>query len=316
MKIRKAVASDEKGIRSLFTECFGKEMSYDEWAWKYNHSPWGSTSVVVVSDEDKIVAHYGGLQSRFFYKGRSFDVFQPCDVMTHSKYRARFFSKRGIMIKAGELFYSSNPMHFAFGFPSERHAILGTKQLGYTEHSYVSVLKKQTDSLKHNWNPLLKIETSWDLVNSDELDLLWEKVKNDAGLSIEKNSRYIFWRYRDNPVRQYSPLIIRSRFRKTLKAFAVFSVNENEISVLDFHFIKELEIRNLFKLLLNMAVRSGVGSLKLWMNPEEKDFQTLINDGFVREGGIPYIFKVLNKEIEPIFLFKNYHYRMGDYDVS
>lgn len=314
MKIRKAIESDEKGIRGLFAECFGKEMSYDEWAWKYNYSPWGSAATVV-ENEDKIIVHYGGLKSKFFYKGRTFDVFQPCDVMTHPKYRARFFSKKGIMIKTGDLFYSSNPMHFAFGFPSERHAILGTKQLGYTEHSYVSVLKKNIDKHKYIWTPLLKVDISWNFIDPFELDSLWENIKDENNLSIEKKSPYIFWRFRDNPVRHYKPLIIRGRFNKMLKAFCVFSISENELSIMDFLCPEEFAI-TLFRLLENIAFKNKLRSLKLWLNPKEDIYQKLIKNGYNENRGVPLLFKIINEEIKPEFLYENYQYRMGDYDAS
>ncbi len=314
MEIRKATESDEKGIRDLFRESFGKELSIDEWTWKYKNSPWGSNAIVVV-DNDKIVAHYGAIKSRFHFKGRGFDVFQPCDVMTHPKYRARFFTKKGVMVKAGEFFFSNNPMDFAFGFPSERHAILGTKQLGYTEHKYVAVLSKCIDKKSYVFNPLTKIASSWQWINALEIDLLWDRIKDDYGLSIEKKSHYIFWRYRDNPVKNYKPLIIRCRFNNVLKAFCVFSINDNELSVMDFLCPKGF-VMILFKVLENIAFKHKLKSLRLWLHPEEDIYEKLLKNGYNEYKGVPILFKIINEEIKPEFLFENYRYRMGDYDVN
>lgn len=314
MEIRKAEESDEKGIRTLFAESFGKELSLDEWKWKYKNSPWGSTAIVVV-DNDKIVAHYGAIKSRFYFKGRTFDVFQPCDVMTHPKYRARFFTKKGVMVKAGELFFLSNKMDFAFGFPSERHAILGTKQLGYTEYKYVSVLRKCIDKSGYIFNPLTKIASSWDLINASEIDLLWDKIKDDNGLSIEKKSHYIIWRYKDNPVKSYKPFIIRNRFNNKLKAFCVFSINEDELYVMDFLCPQGFQLK-FFCLLENFVLEHKLIALRLWLNPKEDIYQKLIKNGYNEDKAVPLLFKVLNTEIKPEFLFEKYQYRMGDYDAS
>src|SRR4030042_1693133 len=316
MEIRQVQEEDEKGIRELFYLCFGRQFTHSEWVWEYKGSPWGSTAVVTTIDDDTIVAHYGGVKIIFHSPGHGFDVYQPCDVMTHPKYRARFFAKRGALVRAGELFYEVNSMDFAFGFPSERHAILGTKQLGYTEHSYITVLSKKVLSFIDIQNPLLKVEIGWDFITGVELDALWDEVRDSYTLSIEKNSDYIFWRYRDNPVKQYEPLIVRARYKKAIKAFAIFSFVKHDLIILDFFCIRGIKIRFLFKLFEKIAIKHGLDNVKLWVNPNENIFQSRVEYGYVPEKGIPYIFKIMNKEIDPLFLFEKYCYRMGDYDAS
>ena len=313
MEIRSFAKNDEEKVRSLFELCFGREMPHKEWAWKYKAAPWGSAAAVSLYG-DEIVSHYGGIRMKFYSQGRTLEAFQPCDVMTHPKYRARIFARRGAMIKAGEHFFAMNRMDFAFGFPSERHAILGTKQLGYTEHDHVTALNKQVSGLSRIWSPLFKVETGWDTVDRVELDALWERVRNDYPLLIEKNSSYIFWRYRDNPAKQYEPLIVKGLYKKDIKAFAVFSIKESRLSVLDFFCAGGMKMRTLFKLLENTAVKRGLDSIELWVNPNEAVFQTLTDYGYKTRKDIPYIFKIQNREINPSFLFEKYCYRMGDCD--
>jgi len=315
VEIRKFSERDEEGIRFLFALCFGKELSRQEWAWKYKDSPWGSAAAVAVDGED-IIAHYGGMKMEFYFRGKTFISFQPCDVMTHPRYRSRIFSKRGAMVKAGEYFYEANPMDFAFGFPSERHAVLGTKQLGYTQHDYVTVLNKHVSGFRPLRNPLLRIETGWDCIGGTELDALWADVKNTASLSLEKNSRYIFWRYRDNPVKRYVPVMVRSRYTKRTKAFAVCAVGKDELSVLDFFCTGGFKLGTLLKVFEHFAARHDLHTVKGWINPDEDIFQTFIENGYVREKGIPFIFKIINEEVTSSFLFSRYCYRMGDYDAS
>lgn len=313
MVIRESAASDEGAIRELFALCFGRQLTHDEWSWKYQGSPWGGTAAVALADEN-MVAHYGGLKEKFYCKGKVFDVFQPCDVMTHPKFRARIFSRRGAMVKAGEYFYETNLMDFAFGFPSERHAILGTKQLGYTEHGYVSVLRKKVSRFGPALNPLLKIETGWESIHGSEIDLLWKNAKDSLGLTIEKNSGYIFWRYRDNPVKQYLPVIVRSRYTKKLEAFAVCRVRERDLCVVDFFFSQDVRFKSFLGILGYIASRQKVQFIQLWMNPGEDIFRMFTAHGYAQEKGVPFIFKILNHEITPSFLFSSYCYRQGDYD--
>ncbi len=315
VEIRGFREKDEEAIRSLFSLCFGKELSHEEWAWKYGGSPWGGTASVAV-DGGEIIAHYGGLKMRFLFRGKTFEAFQPCDVMTHPKYRARIFSKRGAMVRAGEHFYSTNPMDFAFGFPSERHAVLGTRQLGYTEHGYVTVMTRKISSSLRVFYPFIKVETGWDSVDGKEIDTLWEEARDESGLSIEKKSRYIFWRYRDHPSRKYVPLLVRNRFGRSLNAFAVFSLREGELCVQDVFFDKHQNRRTLFGIIEKFGAEHGLEKMTAWFHPDEAFFGNFMRDGFEQEKGVPYIFRIINKSLEPSFLFQNYLYRMGDYDAS
>lgn len=315
MEIREYNDKDEEAIRSLFALCFGKELSREEWVWKYKGSPWGGTASVAV-DGGEIIAHYGGLKMKFTFRGKTFEVFQPCDVMTHPKFRARIFSKRGAMVKAGEHFYSTHPMDFAFGFPSERHAVLGTRQLGYTEHGYVTVMSRRVSPSPRVFHPLAKIETGWDSVQGEEVDALWEEARDESGLSIEKKSRYIFWRYRDHPSRKYVPLLVRNRFGKNLNAFAVLSSRDAGLFIQDIFFRKDLNIRTFLRVIEKFGAARSLEKMIAWIHPGEALFGSIQDYGFEQEKGVPYIFRIINKSLEPSFLFQNYLYRMGDYDAS
>lgn len=315
MEIRSFKKKDEEKIRALFKICFGREMPHEEWAWKYDAASWGSAAAVALYD-DEIVAHYGGIRMKFYSQGRTLEAFQPCDVMTHPKYRARIFAKRGAMIKAGEHFFAVNRMDFAFGFPSERHAVLGTKQLGYTEHAHIAALNKKVAGMRRIWSPLLRTETGWDAVKGEELDALWERARDSYALSIDKKSSYIFWRYRDHPAKQYEPLIVKGLNRHDLKAFAVFSIKESRLSVLDFFCSNGIKIETLLKMFENIAVMRGLDNIELWSNPKESVYKILTDYGYKVKKDVPYIFKIQNREIDPALLFEKYCYRMGDYDAS
>jgi hypothetical protein len=314
MEIRNITDADEQGIRALFAACFGKELSHEEWGWKYRHSPWGSDAAIAL-DGEHIIAHYGGVGARFYAKGKILTVYQPCDVMTHPKYRARIFSKRGAMVRAGELFFGSNPMDFAFGFPSERHAVLGTKQLGYTEHSHVTVLRKKVGLYKPG-NFFVTVDEGWSSLNEVELDTLWKEAREEYSLTLDRDIRYLCWRYRDHPSKQYEPLIVRSRYSKALQAFAVCAVRESELHILDFFCVRSFKTKTLLRLFENTAVRNGLGAVRIWVHPHESVFRTFERFGYAAEKGVPYIFKILNDQITPLFLFDAYCYRMGDYDAG
>lgn len=318
MEIRETEDRDIDSIRELFKICFAKELSREEWDWKYKHSPWGSYSVVAV-DNGNVVAHYGGIRLRFHFGDRIFNTIQPCDVMTHPRYRAKLFSKRGLMIRVGEFFYTINPMDFAFGFPSERHAVLGTRQLGYTKHNYVTILKKRyMTSIKHRrfWPLRFRIERGWENLSPSEIDSIWDIMRPKDCLSIEKKAKYILWRYRNKPYSRYEPFIIRERITNKLAGFCIFFTDGQELSVCDLLYDqRRLRINTFLRILDSFILNEDIEVIKFWINQREDIFRAFINEGYEQERGIPYLFKVMNKDIEQTFLFENYFYRMGDYDA-
>lgn len=315
LEIREFTCKDEEGIRKLFAKCFGKKMSHEEWIWKYKSSPWGSSAVIAVNDKE-IVAHYGGIKMKFYFQDKIFDVFQPCDVMTHPQYRARIFSKRGVLVRTGEYFYKINSMDFAFGFPSERHAVLGTKQLGYTKHGYVNEISKIVEKSNIFISPLLRIYIGWDYIEDKEIDMLWDKNKPLFNLTIQKGSNYIFWRYKQKPDSDYVPVSIRTRFNGKIKSFFIALIREKEFKILDFFISNDFQIEDFIKVLEYFAIKHRLKIVKMWLNPEVNFYKVFTLKGFSSNDSIPYIFKILNAELTEEFLFKNYFYSMGDYDAS
>ena len=142
MEIRYSTEDDQHAIRELFRLAFGKELSREEWIWKYRSSPWGSHANVAVKD-GVLIAHYGGLKFECCQGSKQYTVYEICDVMSHPRYRAHVLARRGAMVRTAELYESTIPMDFAFGFPSERHARLGTIQLGIAQHRYIRLLSKK-----------------------------------------------------------------------------------------------------------------------------------------------------------------------------
>ena len=316
VEIRQTREEDEEDIRTLFKICFDKELSHEEWLWKYKNSYLG-TSSFVAEDNGKIIAHYGGFKMRFYSNGAVFNAYQGCDVMTHPKYRARLFAKKGAIIKTAEAFYKANPAEFIFGFPSERHGRLMKLQLGWESPRVINVMKKDRSEFSTYRNPLLKIETGWDRISSEDVDNMWMKTRDSYRLSIEKESRYILWRYRDNPRRRYEVVIFRGLLRKEVKAYVIFRMNNDEMSLLDFFISKEINIKKVLAALEQIALKRKAPSVNLWVSPEEGIYKDFRKAGYREGKGIPYTLRVFEgSRLSPGFFLDHYCYRQGDYDAA
>jgi len=316
LNIRLTRDRDEEDIRTLFKICFGKEMSHEEWLWKYKNSYLG-TSSLVAEDDGRIIAHYGGFRMRFYSNGTVFNAYQGCDVMTHPEYRARLFAKKGIIVKTAEAFYKANPSEFIFGFPSERHGRLMKLQLGWEVPRFINVMEKDSSEFSTHRNLLLKTETGWDRISPGEEDNLWMKTRDSYSLSIEKESRYIQWRYRDNPRGRYEAVVFRGLLKKDLKAYVIIKTENNELSVLDFFCDRSTNVMKVFFAIETFAKKRGLKKISLWINPSEGIFQDLSNAGYRGGKGIPYTLKAFeDSRLSPGFFLDHYCYRQGDYDAA
>ncbi|MBE0427330.1 MAG: GNAT family N-acetyltransferase [Nitrospirae bacterium] len=317
IKIRPSAEPDEEGIRELFRICFGKELSHEEWLWKYKKLYPGSSSIVA-EDSGKIIAHYGGFKMQFYSKGRIFSGYQGCDVMTHPGYRAKFFTKKGITVKTAGAFYEANPAEFIFGFPSERHGRLMTLQLGWEPYRFVSVLYKDINVFSDTKDNFFRFKSGWEFLKSKEMDRLWEDCKDLFNMTVYKESRYILWRYKENPSKKYEVLMMsEGLIRKRLKALVIFNINNKEMLILDFFVSKDVNELKVFLNLENIAAQKGLHKIRLWINPVEKLYQGLKDAGYREEKGIPYSIKVFNRsDLPPDFFMNNYCYKPGDYDAA
>jgi hypothetical protein len=314
--IRPYKEGDEEGIRALFNVCFGKELLPEEWRWKYQQSYLGSSSFVA-EDNGEIIAHYGGVKMRFYAKGKIFNAYQGCDVMTHPDYRARFFTKRGIAIKIAEAFYDANPMDFIFGFPSERHGKLMTLQLKWEQYRFTHVLKKDFSDTRRHRNLFLRTESDWDRFAPQEIDRIWAETRNFHGLSIEKDCKYILWRYRDNPRQKYEVIFFRGFLRRDLKAFFVFKIENDNLFILDFIMSKDLNPRKAVVLIEDIAINKQARSISVWVNPGEAIFNVFKEALYREEKDIPYSVRIFEESnISRDSFLDRYCYRYGDYDAA
>lgn len=313
--IREATEDDIDALRELFRVCFNKEVSGQEWIWKYRRSPLGSSSFVA-EDNGRVVAHYGGFRLRFYSGGRIIDAIQGCDVMTHPEYRARPFSKKGIIARTAEAFFKMNPAEFIYGFPSERHGRLKALQLGFEAHRYINLLKKKI--MRRQLNPFVRVQHGWGNISPHDIDRIWDCYKKNLKLSIEKKSDYIYWRYRGRPNNNYSLLSFRSLFRHEAIGYAIVKKEDKLLHILDLFIAGNKAMQKRVVIALeNYAVKMGMSEIDLWKNPIDSTYSTFREAGYEPHEGIPYIVKVFEgSSISEGFFYDNYCYSMGDYDAS
>ncbi|GAB4541949.1 MAG: hypothetical protein Fur0020_11410 [Thermodesulfovibrionia bacterium] len=314
MEIRETLDKDIDGIRELFKICFNKELSREEWEWKYRRSPWGSYSVVAV-DGDNVVAHYGGIRNKFYLDGKTLYAYQFCDVMTHPRYRAYPFSKRPLTAQLNEMFYRERQMDFAYGFPSIRHTRLQCIRLGGEGYGYVRLYKKAfIKDRARLWG--LGFKVGWGLLEDDTIDRFI--TNHDGTLQLVKDKGYIRWRYKENPRGDYT-LGVSKRWGMT-KGVVIFTLRDNWLNLLDLFLMDKDDIVNVIPSLEKHAINTyrHINGIRGWFHPKEPIIGHLMALGYNYEDDIPYAYRTLNKGcgITVEIFLENYFYRMGDYDAA
>jgi len=313
MEIREFREEDEKGIRDLFYLCFGREMSHEEWEWKYRKSPWSSKGYVAV-DDGKVVAFYGGIRLSFSFYDKRLWAYQFCDVMTHPKYRGRLFSKTPLLVKMGELFYKENPMDIAFGFPSLRHARLQNLSFKGEGYRFVRLYKKERLK-RHIFYWKSRVKEGWELLEDKDIEniLIWHY---NTPVKLNKNKEYIRWRYIENPVKTYQMLVFeRSRVKK---GCIVCAFKDGWMNILEIFLRNYRDIKDILISLEDYVLKKNIVGIKTWLHPNEPLARHFGALGYSSEDGIPLIAKQINKEcgITTGIFYEKYFYRMGDYDDS
>lgn len=312
LRIRETTEYDERGIRELFALCFGREMSHEEWLWKYRRSPWGSYAVVAL-DGDRIIAHYGGIKNKFYFKGEYLYAYQFCDVMTHPRYRAYRFSKTPLTAMLNEMFYGKQSMDIAYGFPSLRHARLQCLRLGGEGYRFVQSYKKICTGQSSICRKV-RIEEGWRFL--EDMDMV--KILENDGASVKfiKDKEYLRWRYIDNPVNTYFLLAFKRLFTK--KGYIVCAFKDGWLNIMEM-FVKDYrDTKDILISLDDYAMRKGAAGIKTWLHPNEQLTKYFESAGYTGENDIPIAFRQVNKRcvIKAEDFFERYYYRMGDYDAG
>lgn len=314
--IREATEGDTDALRELFRVCFNKKISQEEWFWKYRETPFGSSSFVA-EDNGRIVAHYGGFRLRFYSGGRIIDAIQGCDVMTHPEYRAKVFSKRGIIVRTAEAFFQANHAEFIYGFPSERHGRLKVLQLGFEGYRYINMMKKRIKT--RSLNPFIRVHSGWNSISPEDIDRIWNYYKHNLIVSIEKKSDYILWRYRQRPDNNYILLSFKGIFKQELIGYAIVNLEEDKIlHILDLLIAGgKMTAKRVITAIENFALKRGINEIDLWINPNDRSFRVFKELGYESQKGIPYIVRIFEgSSISGESFYDNYCYSIGDYDAS
>ncbi len=270
---------DEYGIVKLFKEIFGREMTLDEWRWKYTGR--GNKKVyssVAVNECGEVVAHYGGIPHRMTYQGKEVYGLAIGDVMVHPKFRGlKLFKKAAILVPEDAV---KDGIILGYGFPNEKSMALPEKIGLYEKVEDVFEANKEANFINNLSRFIYKFfPLSYD---DSRIDILWESVKRGIKIGIVRDREYLRWRYQRHPFYKYELWGLKKRWGNKLAGLAVLRREGERILVIDFVCGKDI-LTTLFKKIENYAYTSRIKTITLWFPEylrkimEDMGFQTKIS---------------------------------------
>jgi hypothetical protein len=199
--IRPAVARDIPLLGALFEEVFGTSRPEAVWRWKYFENPRGATTMVCEAG-GRLVSHCGGAPVRFRDFGAEHVALQSVDFMSSPSYPGGI-GRGGVFIRTAERFFDAYcgpaKIPLVYGFPGERHRLLGERLLGYRPVEQVAELRLEARGGQRKLEPLGRGDLG-----------IFTRVPVDFGAI--RDEVYLRWRYLDHPLHTYGKVSIRRTF--------------------------------------------------------------------------------------------------------
>ena len=235
--IRPYLPEDEAGVLTLWEAAFQKQLHPALWRWKYLENPYDRQIMLCVSEKGIPVAMYSGIPYRAVFKGEPTHFTHLMDNVSHPAFRGVIGGRRGLFVRTADaLFDRWGGPHcsiFIYGFPGERHFLLGKRILKYTalsnnlSHMGVSAAELARRKLPFvgKIEPLMEIDGALD----DQL----KEARAYYPFAVFRDASFIDWRFMRHPEKTYRIWVYRSYFRKELKGYAVFSYEDDKAVMID-----------------------------------------------------------------------------------
>jgi hypothetical protein len=205
--IRNYRPGDEVALVQLFERVFHHRKTLNFWRWQFEENDGGVLHVTVAEHKHgEIIGHFGGVVTRFLCQGNVVRVSQGVDVVTHPEHRSLALycaMTRGHFREA-----EKKGVGFVYGFPSLDHLKIARRQFGARTLGSVSEWSCKLNwlaQLGRNLNRNREEPREVSIVSrfGVETDTLWNELKNHFPCSTVRDSRYLNWRYADQPDHQY-----------------------------------------------------------------------------------------------------------------
>ncbi|HUP64628.1 MAG TPA: hypothetical protein VM557_05055 [Thermoanaerobaculia bacterium] len=296
---RVPTTADIPRLQTLFEEVFREERDERIWRWKYFDNPRGQTSLVCEA-AGRVIAHCGGIPVRFRDYDSDSVALQSVDFMSSPSYPGGS-GRGGVFVRTADRFFATfcgpAKVPLVYGFPGERHRILGERVLGYRPVEPVGELRLESR----------KADASIESLTEGDLSF-FSRVPFEMGAF--RDPVYLRWRYLDHPLNRYGKVAIRRPFGMGMQIAALVRRAGEVVYVMEV--AGRFSRRNSERLVAQLA-RLG-SPVVFWGPPSHPVTRTLSEAGFSVTAR-DHWFELRSFTQRPLPRPGGFYYTLGDYDV-
>ncbi|MGE3172605.1 MAG: GNAT family N-acetyltransferase [Planctomycetota bacterium] len=229
--IRAYRPGDEEGLLAGYNAVFPKARSMAHWRWKFLDNPVGEMHIAVAEHETQgIVGTYTCMPVRVQMDGEQLVAAQGLDMWVLPDFR-RHGSRPGLFVHIGWKMYEifggtgKGQARFHYGWPIPNWRI-GQKYLRYENIRDWDFLFRPRPEAGFAPRPVAKgLQVRAVERFAQDVDGLWDQLKNATALAIVRDARYLNWRYADAPDVDYTLFECRDQ-GGVLRGVAVYSKSD------------------------------------------------------------------------------------------
>jgi hypothetical protein len=310
LNFRRYSIGDEKHILNVFERAFGRELSFDYWKWRYIDNPIKDTTLINLAwDENKLAAHYALSPTALFINGIKY-----CAALSMTTFTDPNYLRRGLFTKLAQELYSNNKssLDVVFGVPNDNSVSGFTNKLGFNLIKEIPMLESKISNVKINVCRKCEIVEKFD----KRFDELFLNVINKYKIITSRDSKYLNWRFVENPHNKYQ-IIAYIEEEKVLGYAVIKTYNSGMIGdIVDLIALNDSVLRHLLNFSFNLFQSKNILSVNTWFCDNE-NMNTLKEFNFQESGQYFHFIVKNNSEVlnENLFNFNNWYITMSDIDI-
>ena len=303
--IRPYREGDEGAVLEGWKKAFGKEMSFEEWRWKYRECPGGFRCLLCLTEDGKVAVHYAAQVYPATFRGERILGLHLTDTFSVPEYRWAVGGKHGLLVKTGLYFLKTYLENFPaeetfrlrhevpkavfhYGFPGERHFRLGALLLHYRRFGPgIAYLRRSPMKITPSTEKDLKGDIELQELRDKESALqdLWTYIESRySPFMVIRDWAFFGWRYLTSPRRKQYLFFWQEKglLRKQLRSWAIAALSPQRkgyLSILDFLARTENDLQNLLQTILLRAAEHGL-SCETWLSANHPWRRIFLNQGF------------------------------------
>lgn len=216
----------------LFKKSFGSDYDRALWVWKYAA---GRGRAVAVWREGELVGHFGSTQRSIAYLGRQGSALQICDVMVDPK-------QRGVLVKRGAMFIAAATFFefylglrshtLAYGFPTQRHMVLGEKLGLYREVAKMVEVRWDASEVRgHRVRAGSIVPGRW----STCVRRAWSAMRASLRHAVctVRDPGYVEYRYVRHPLKQYRIICVQTPLLRSVIGILILRKEKGDCELVD-----------------------------------------------------------------------------------